>query len=91
MEPAIFVLSGIFPSGMFKTPAGEPPDGQEEEVALVELMHDEELNDQDAREIAGIVDRYESMVASNASTFFDLMELEVLIEHYLQQLSLIHI
>ena len=65
---------------MFKTPAGEPPDGQEEEVALVELMHDEELNDQDAREIAGIVDRYESMVASNASTFFDLMELEALIE-----------
>ena len=70
---------------MFKTPAGEPPDGQEEEVALKELMHDEELNDQDAREIAGIVDRYESMVASNASTFFDLMELEALIEHYLQQ------
>ena len=51
----------------------------------MELMHDEELNDQDAREIAGIVDRYESMVASNASTFFDLMELEALIEHYLQQ------
>ncbi|MGB1572730.1 MAG: hypothetical protein ACPG85_00515, partial [Flavobacteriales bacterium] len=60
---------------MFKTPACETPDGQEEEVVLVELMHDEELNDQDAREIAGIVDRYESMVASNASTFFDLMEL----------------
>ena len=48
-------------------------------------MHDEELNDQDAREIAGIVDRYESMVASNGSTFFDLMELEALIEHYLHQ------
>ena len=47
-------------------------------------MHDEELNDQDAREIAGIVDRYESMVASNDSAFFDLMELEAIIEHYLQ-------
>ena len=47
-------------------------------------MHDEELNNQDSREIAGIVDRYESMVATNGATFFDLMELESLIEHYLQ-------
>ena len=47
-------------------------------------MHDEELNDQDAKELAGIVDRYESMLARNASAFFDLMELEALIEHYLQ-------
>ena len=48
-------------------------------------MHDEELNDQDAREMAGIVDRYESMLQSNAPVFFDLMELESLIEHFLQQ------
>lgn len=48
-------------------------------------MHDEELNDQDAREMAGIVDRYEAMVSSDAHSFFDLMELEALIEHYLQQ------
>ena len=48
-------------------------------------MHDEELNDRNAREIAGIVDRYESMVASNTSTFFDVVELEALIEHYLGQ------
>ena len=59
---------------MFKTPTGESPDAKATEVALGELMHDEELNDQDSREIAGIVDRYESMVASNGATFFDLME-----------------
>ena len=47
-------------------------------------MHDEELNGRDAQEIAGIVDRFESMIASNASTFFDVVELEALIEHYLQ-------
>lgn len=48
-------------------------------------MHDEELNDQDAQEMAGIVDRYEAMLSDNAPAFFDLMELESLIEHYLQQ------
>lgn len=48
-------------------------------------MHDEEPNDQDAQEIAGIVERYESMMANNGSAFFDLMELEALIEHYLQR------
>ena len=48
-------------------------------------MHDEELNDQEAREIAGIVDRYESMMSDDVPVFFDLMELESLIEHYLQQ------
>lgn len=69
---------------MFKTSHWNLPDTEKLGVAFVELMHDEELNDQDAREIAGIVDRYESMVASNDSTFFDLMELEALIEHYLQ-------
>ena len=47
-------------------------------------MQDENLNDRDAQEVAGIVDRYEAMVASDASSFFDLMELEALIEHYLQ-------
>ena len=47
-------------------------------------MHDEELNDQDAREMAGIVERYEAMVTSDAPAFFDLIELESLIEHYLQ-------
>ena len=48
-------------------------------------MHDEELNNQDAREMAGIVERYEAMISSDAPSFFDLMELESLIEHYLQQ------
>jgi len=48
-------------------------------------MHDEELNDQDAREMARIVDRYEAMVSADAPAFFDLMELESLIEHFLQQ------
>ena len=48
-------------------------------------MHDEELNDQDAQEMAGIVDRYESMVSSKTSVFFDLIELESLIEFYLQE------
>lgn len=46
-------------------------------------MHDEELNDQDAREMAGIVDRYETMISSDAPAFFDLIELESLIEFYL--------
>lgn len=48
-------------------------------------MHDEELNDQDARELAGIAARYEAMRSSDTTDFFDLMELEALIEHYLQQ------
>ena len=47
-------------------------------------MHDEELNEHDSKEMAGIVERYEAMLASDASVFFDLMELESLIEHYLQ-------
>lgn len=47
-------------------------------------MHDEELNDQSAQEVAGIVDRYESMLASNTTAFFDVAELESLFEHYLQ-------
>jgi tetratricopeptide (TPR) repeat protein len=47
-------------------------------------MHDEELNDQDAREMARIVDRYEAMVTADVPAFFDLMELEALIEHFLQ-------
>lgn len=48
-------------------------------------MHDEELNDQDAQEMAVIVERYEAMLSSDASSFFDLMELESLIEHYLHE------
>ena len=46
-------------------------------------MHDEELNEHDSQELAGIVERYEAMTASGASVFFDLVELESLIEHYL--------
>ena len=46
-------------------------------------MHDEELNEHDSREIAGIVNRYEAMMAAGGSVFFDLVELESLIEHYL--------
>ena len=46
-------------------------------------MHDEELNEHDSREMAGILQRYEAMLASGTSVFFDLMELESLIEHFL--------
>ena len=80
----IFVAQQKFPCGVFKNRAWNPEPGREPEVVFEDLMHDEELNDRDAQEIAGIVDRYESMLATNTSTFFDVVELEALIEHYLQ-------
>jgi len=80
----IFVPDGKFPLGVFKNQEKRLKAGREPELAFEYLMHDEELNDRDAQEIAGIVDRFESMIASDVSTFFDVVELEALIEHYLQ-------
>jgi len=48
-------------------------------------MFDEEWNFQDEQERLELVKRYEEMVASNASYFFDTEEFEALIEYYLEK------
>lgn len=47
------------------------------------MMHDEELNHQDEKELSLLIERYELMEAREEATFFDLSEFEALIEHYL--------
>ena len=71
------------PTGVLITTGCQGLRPPESRVSFETVMHDEELNRQDEKELELLIQRYELMQDRGEATFFDLTEFESLIEHYL--------